>query len=267
MNRPAIQWTLAVLITLISAVWQRTTGPTYPAGGTIRLGGQEIALRLERSHSITERQPVTVGVADVAVTGVVEWRRYPSAEAWRTEPLIRHGGVLQAFLPPAPLPLMPPAGKLEYRVRLSRGAEQASFPPRPAVTRFKGDVPAGILIPHVVAMFFGMLFSNRAAFAALWGGNARIASFVTLALLMAGGFVLGPIVQKFAFDAYWTGIPWGYDLTDNKTLIAGAAWLFAAWQMRGRRQARIAIVLAAAVTLVVFAIPHSVWGSQVKWGA
>jgi len=35
--------------------------------------------------------------------------------------------------------------------------------------------------------------------------------------------------------------------------------------MRGGREARTAIILAAAATLVVFMIPHSAWGSEFKW--
>jgi hypothetical protein len=266
MSRPVLQWTLAVVITLTSAVWQRMTGPTYPARGSVQLGGTEIALRLERSHSVSARQPVTVRVPDAQVTGAVEWRRYPSADPWQRLPLARSGDVLRAVLPPEPEPLMPPAGKLEYQVRLARGSAEAAFPPRPAVTRFKGDVPAAVLVPHIFAMFFGMLFSTRTALAALFGGKTRLWGFLTALLLVTGGFVLGPIVQKYAFGAYWTGIPWGWDLTDNKTLFAGAAWLVAAWQLRGGHHGRIAVIAAAAITLLVFAIPHSVWGSQVKWG-
>jgi len=265
LRRPAAQWVLAVLITLASAVWQRTTGPTYPVRGTVQLGGQEIALRLQRSHSITGRQPVTVTVADASVVGAVVWRRFPTSDPWRTEPLQRRGEVLEALLPPAPEPLMPMAGKLEYRVQLVRGADHVTFPAQPAVTRFKGDVPGWILIPHIAAMFFGMLFAMRAAFAAVGGGPTRRWGFATTALLVFGGFVLGPLVQKFAFDAYWTGIPFGYDLTDNKTLIAGVAWILAAFRLRGGRQAKVAVVVAAIVTMVVFAIPHSLWGSQAQW--
>ena len=265
MRKSSLQWIVAVVLTLICAVWQRTTGPTYPASGTVSLGGREIALKLARSNVITERQPVAVVVTDPSVTGQVEWRRYPSGDGWSIEPMTRKGDRLETVIPPAPLPLMPAAGKLEYSVRLSRAGETVSFPARPAVTRFKGDVPPWILIPHIAAMFFGMLFSNRAALAAIWGGNTKTYGYVTMALLVFGGFVLGPIVQKLAFGAYWTGIPWGFDLTDNKTLIAGVAWIFAAWQLRGQRTARVAVILAAVATLVVFAIPHSVWGSEAKW--
>ena len=265
MRRPSVHWLLAVVITLISAIYQRRTGPTYPARGTVSLGGQDVTLRLLRSHSITARQPVTVTVADASVVGAVEWRRYPTSDPWRTETMVREGAVLTTELPPAPEPLMPMAGKLEYRVKLTRGAEQVAFPDKPAVTRFKGDVPAWILIPHVIAMFFGMLFAMRALFAAIGGGDTRRWGFVTTALLVLGGFVLGPIVQKYAFDAYWTGVPFGYDLTDNKTLIAGVAWILAAFRLRGGRQAKVAVVVATIVTMVVFAIPHSAWGSQAKW--
>ena len=265
MRRPAVQWALAILITLAAAVWQRMSGPTYPLRGTVALGGQEIALRLTRSHSVASRQPVTVVAPDSTVTGVVEWRRFPTGDPWQTEPMTRTGETLEARLPPPPEAPMPLAGKLEYRVRLSRGTERVDFPATPAVTRFKGDVPAAILIPHIFAMFFGMLLSTRTALAALLGGRTRLWGDLTLALLVLGGLIFGPLVQKYAFGAYWTGVPWGWDLTDNKTLLAAAAWLLAALPLRGQRHGRAAVIVAAVTTLVVFAIPHSIWGSEAKW--
>ena len=266
MKRPAVQWAIAILVTLASAYWQRVSGPTYPIRGAVQVGAMTVPLKLERSHENIERQPVKVAVSDRAVSGAVEWRRFPSGDAWQSEPFTRRADVLEAFIPPEPQPLMPAAGKLEYRVHLAKGGDRVAFPERPAVTRFKGPVSPWILIPHVAAMFFGMLFSTRTAMAALFGGNTRRWGLATVLLLVVGGFVLGPIVQKYAFGAYWTGIPWGWDLTDNKTLFAGAAWLAAAWQMRRDREGRATAVVAAIITLAVFAIPHSVWGSEVKWG-
>jgi hypothetical protein len=265
MRKPVVQWTIAVVITLGSAVWQRYSGPSYPVRGKADVGGQTIAYRLDRTHSITGRLPVVVKTADSAITGAVEWRRFPTNDPWQTLPMERKGEQLETALPPAPEPLMPMAGKLEYRVVLSTGDARVSFPAPRTIARFKGDVPPWILIPHVAAMFFGMLFATRAAMAALFGGKTRLWGYWTVALLVFGGFVLGPVVQKLAFGEYWTGIPWGYDLTDNKTLIAGAAWILAAIQLRGGRQARAAVVLATVITMVVFAIPHSMWGSQAKW--
>ena len=72
-------------------------------------------------------------------------------------------------------------------------------------------------------------------------------------------------MQHQAFGAWWTGVPFGYDLTDNKTLIAVVVWAFAAWRTRTGHPARVSVALAALATLVVFAIPHSVWGTEIDW--
>jgi len=175
--------------------------------------------------------------------------------------MVRAGDALETALPH-----QPPAGKLEYQVRLTRGVETQLFPPRPAVTRFKGDVSTAVLIVHVAVMFSAMLFSTAAGLAALVPGvPLRRLSLLSLALVLAGGFVLGPLVQKAAFGEYWTGIPWGWDLTDNKTLFAALFWAAAAFFQRRGGEARGAVLAAALATLVVFAIPHSVWGSEIRW--
>jgi hypothetical protein len=260
-TRGALYWGVALAVTLVSARWQRMSGPTYPASGAVRLGGVWLQVTLTRSHGGPGDQPVRIEAADPAVSGEVAWRRYPTAEAWTVLPLVRNGDRLEAALPH-----QPPAGKLEYQVRLRRGADTATFPPRPAVTRFKGDVPSAALAPHILAMFLGMLLSTRAGLEALAAaGRPRPLALLALMLILLGGFLLGPLVQHFAFDAWWTGVPFGWDLTDNKTLLAALAWGFAAWRLRESRSARGAIVFAALVTLVVFAIPHSAWGSQIDW--
>ena len=260
MRRPAVQWTLAILITLASAVWQRVSGPTYPIRGTVDLAGQEISMKLIRSHGGPGDQPVAVAVPDQAVRGDVVWRRFPTGDPWQVLPMARQGDELQAALPH-----QPPAGKLEYQVRLSKGEARVAFPDPAAVTRFKGDVSAWILAPHVLAMFLSMLFTTRAALAALAGADARVWSWWAIGLLLVGGFVLGPAVQKQAFGEWWAGVPYGWDLTDNKTLLALLAWLPAVPAMWRGRPARGAILFAAIAMMAVFAIPHSVWGSEINW--
>jgi hypothetical protein len=243
-------WLAAILMTLASAVFQRMTGPTYP-----------VRVTLTRTHGGPGDQPVRLVIPDSSVEGEVAWRRYPTEDAWSTLPLARNGEALETALPHQPV-----AGKLEYQVRLRRGTERAVFPDRPAITRFRNEVPEYVLIPHVAAMFFAMLFSTAAGLSALgrWP-QVRRESWICLALFAIGGFVLGPLMQKIAFGDWWTGIPFGWDLTDNKTLFAAVAWVWAGWQLRGGRDARIAVIAAAVLTLVVFAIPHSAWGSQLKW--
>jgi len=254
-------WLVAVAITLASAWWQRTSGPTYPVRTDVSLGGTRHEVVLERSHGGGDDQPIRLVVPDAEVTGEVAWRRFPTAEPWTVEALRREGDALLGRLPN-----QPPAGKLEYQVRLRRDGETAVAPAQPAVTRFKGDVPAAVLVPHILFMFAAMLVSNRAGLEALVGGRAtaRLA-WVTFGLLVLGGFVFGPAVQKYAFGEWWAGVPFGWDLTDNKTLLAGIAWLVALLRLRGGRSARVAVVVAALVTIAVFAIPHSTWGSELRW--
>lgn len=262
MKNRRVLWVVAVVLTLASAVFQRMTGPTYPTRGSVTLGGQDLTLRLTRTHAGPGSQPVTVIAADRSIEGEVAWRRYPTQDAWQMLPLVRTDDRLETALPHQPV-----AGKLEYQVHLRRGTEEAVFPARPAITRFRDEVPAYVLIPHVAAMFFAMLFSTAAGLSAL-GRHTRAShreARINAALLFVGGFLLGPLMQKIAFGDWWTGIPFGWDLTDNKTLFAAIAWAFALVRMRGGRDARGPILAAAFVTLVIFAIPHSAWGSELKW--
>jgi hypothetical protein len=261
MRKPSTLWIVAFLVTLVSAVYQRMTGPTHPVSGTVILGGQSYRLRVERSQETTADQLIKLEIPDQAVQGEVKWRRFPTNDQHETLALTRSGNFLEAALP-----RQPAAGKLEYQILLRKGVEQQLFPPRPAVTRFKDPQSQLVLILHILAMFTAMLLSTRAGLAAIAGASTMGLTYLTLCFLVAGGFVLGPIMQKQAFGDWWTGIPFGFDLTDNKTLIALLAWVFAAWQVTAKKTAaRWAVAGAALVTLVVFAIPHSVWGSEIRW--
>ena len=76
--------------------------------------------------------------------------------------------------------------------------------------------------------------------------------------------VLGPLVQKYAFGEFWTGVPFGWDLTDNKTLIAVFAWILAV--VMNRKKERPGYIIAAAVILLlVYSIPHSLFGSELDY--
>jgi hypothetical protein len=114
-------------------------------------------------------------------------------------------------------------------------------------------------------MFLAMLFSTAAGLLAV----AKVPSFKkygiwTLILLTAGGMILGPIVQKYAFGQLWTGIPFGWDLTDNKTLIAFAFWILAVIMNR-KKERPVYTILAAVVLLLVYSIPHSMFGSELDY--
>ncbi len=257
-------WTIALVITLFAARYQRTTGPTYPVQGEVIVDSTHVTYTFLRSHGGIGDQPVELTVPDTSVTGVLRYRHYPTHEQWTEIPMKRQGNKLVASLPH-----QPPAGKLEYRVLLKGKNGQIAVPPKEAiVTRFKGAVPLWVLIPHIFFMFLAMLFSTRAGLEALFNptGKLKTLTLWTIGILFIGGLILGPIVQKFAFGAFWTGIPFGWDLTDNKTLIAFVAWLLALFfTLKNSRQSRWWILFASIVMITVFLIPHSMHGSELKY--
>ncbi len=262
MKRAAL-WVLALVLTVAAAVWQRLSGPTWPVRGELHLPtGEKVRFRLPRSAEVGKDLKVWLTVAGGPWTGFVRCRRVPSHEDWQLLALSSEGNQLWAFLPE-----QPPAGKLAYQFMIARQGTMGGgtmVPGEPVVVRFKGHVSTGLLLPHIVAMFLGMMLANRAGLAVIFGEKqARAYVWPTLALLTFGGLVLGPLVQKAAFGAYWTGFPVGQDLTDTKTLAVVLAWGWAAIRSRGDRQ--WPVLVAAIITVGVFAIPHSLLGSEIDW--
>ncbi len=265
MNKTWIKWTLAVLITLFAAAYQRATGPTHPMRGKVMLDNHEvIKYALPRSHGGAGGQKITLTVPDTSVHAVLHFKRFKVQEDWQLIPMQRQGNTLTAVLPH-----QPPAGKLEYFITLKKAKTEITVPQKKTVViRYKGFVPPYVLAPHILLMFLSMLFANYAGIeAALKGTKIKTYTIVTVMVLFLGGMIMGPVVQKLAFGSYWTGVPFGFDLTDNKTLIAFVFWLIALWRVlvSGSEKARWWVILAAVVMLVVFLIPHSMMGSELNY--
>ena len=168
----------------------------------------------------------------------------------------------------AEVPQQPAAGKLQYYLEItdSKGT-RTLLKETPVVIRFKGTVPGFILLPHIILMFLAMLFSTGAGLLSV----AKLPSYKkysiwTLILFIAGGMILGPFVQNYAFGDYWTGVPYGWDLTDNKTLIALLFWILAV-VMNRKKERPLYTILAAVVLLLVYSIPHSLFGSELDYAS
>jgi hypothetical protein len=262
----ALLWIAAFTLMVAAAVWQRLTGPTHPRRGHAVVAGQDVSWRLLRS-SVSGEPFMVVMPAPDGVTGAVHYRRYPLQEPFREVAMGREGATLVGLLP-----TQPPAGKLEYYVTLASPTGVVQVPGgEPVVMRFKGDVPALVLVPHVLTMFVSMMIGIRAALAAVLGRpEARRYAWVAVVGIAIGGLVLGPIVQKYAFGAFWTGWPFGSDLTDDKTLFMWLAWVAAVTVWRRRpapsdRVARGTTIVAALVMICVYLVPHSLRGSQLDY--
>ena len=254
-------WFLAVVVTLASAVYQRMTGPSYPARAGAVVEGREMRFRLPRTGESTADAAVELHVP-APVEGYLEYTRYKANEPWTRETLVRRGEMLVGFLP-----RQPAAGKLAYRVHLVAGGSDTEVGgDEPVVVRFKDPVPRGLLIVHVLVMFAGMLAGTAAGLAALDRKRSpRRLVLWAAGLIFLGGFVLGPLVQKFAFGTFWSGFPAGTDLTDNKTAFLFLFWIVALAAGRKGRPARLAVLAASVVTLVIYLIPHSLFGSAIDY--
>jgi hypothetical protein len=262
-----ILWLLAFVITIAAAVYQRKTGPTYPKEMMVPVNDTSYKVKLVRSLSHDQPSEVKLAITDSTLKARIFFKRFKTSEDYSikdfTYAIKRGKGNLVAEIPQQPA-----AGKLQYYIELTDSKGTKTYlQEEPVVIRFKGSVPAFILIPHILIMFVAMLFSNLAGLMSI----VRYPSYKkfgiwTLILLIAGGMILGPLVQYYAFGELWTGVPFGWDLTDNKTLIALLFWILAVI-MNWKKERPYYTAFAAFVLLLVYSIPHSLFGSELDYSS
>jgi hypothetical protein len=266
MKRNIWFWLAAVLITFAAVIFQRKTGPTYPKRVNIEIDTVSLSMKLPRSHEIDSVLTVTIPGLSWEWTARLFHRPYPTDADWSVDPFFPEGDEFIAYFPN----ISQKAAKLEYYIELSNLAEgkEISIPDdEPIVIRFKGKVPGWALLPHVLLMFIALIISNLTGILAVSNHDKyRFYGKLTLILILVGGLIFGPIVQKFAFDHYWTGFPFGSDLTDNKTLIMFVFWAIAV-ALNYRKGMRWFTIVAALVTIIVYCIPHSLRGSEFDYQA
>jgi hypothetical protein len=272
-------WILALIITLSAAYYQRKTGPTYPKRVNVTLNDSVYGLKLIRSIGLDERPEVKLNIKDTSVRAILYYKRFRTEDEYSSTGFSYKVYPVHSFLMNkifkvteetglfADVIQLPEAGKLQYYIELTdKEGTRAIMKESPVIIRFKGSVPGFVLLPHVLIMFIAMLFSTLTGLMSIFKiPGFKKYSLWTLILMIAGGLILGPIVQKFAFGDFWTGVPFGWDLTDNKTLIAVLFWLIAVI-MNHKKERPVYIILAAVVLLVIFSIPHSLFGSELDYG-
>ncbi|MEN8162758.1 MAG: hypothetical protein ABFS37_01405 [Acidobacteriota bacterium] len=264
-------WVLAVVLMAGSVIYQRLTGPTHPKRGAFEAAGTTHTYRLVRSGNSTTPAQVRIPDPGGETSAVIEWRRYPTDEEFTPVPMTSNDGMLTGDLP-----RQVAAGKVEYSVTLQTPEGTVRLPSGDedtVILRYKDPVPATVLIPHIFLMFFAVLFGIRTGLSAIFAPSGmRWSAWTTLIGMTVGGMVLGPIVQKYAFGAYWTGWPFGGDLTDNKVLIMWIVWILACSTIgfkpiKKEWIGRMLVVAAAAVMTGVYLIPHSMRGSELNYEA
>lgn len=267
-------WALALLLMLAAYAYQKRTGPTYPKRGAIELAGEEHEYRLVRSEETVRDAEVILPAAGGKVQATLAWRRFPTEDEWTKVPMTPETREDEAVIL-AKLPAQPAAGKIEYYLDVVTPSGTSRIPAAgedDLIIRFKDPVPDWILWPHIICMFSTLFVGLRAGLGAAFRPEGmRKLVWITLGIMTTGGLVLGPIVQKYAFGHYWTGFPYGKDLTDNKLLILWVAWLVSAIVVGFKEKkkdgpARAVVFLAAIVAMtVVYLIPHSMRGSELDY--
>ena len=262
MKKSVLLWLIALILTLLTAAYQRMTGPTYPISGETKIGGEIINFKLDRTHGGEGDHPIEISVYDESISGELFWRRYKTNDDWTKVEMVRQNGKLVSYLPH-----QPPAGKLIYHIILQKNGEALTLPASgEVIIRFKGDVPIYFLIPHIIFIFGAMLLSTRTGLEYFSEGKKfKSLTIVTFIFVIIGGFIFGPIVQKYAFDAFWTGFPFGHDLTDNKILVGFIGWMLALISIYKFKNPKRWIVFASILMFIIFLIPHSLLGSELDY--
>jgi len=278
--KKTIFWGLALIITISAAIYHQQTGPTYPKRITVSVNDTVFDLKMVRSLGLDERSEVKLKITDTTVTAKIFYKRFRSDEEYQSADFSYKVYPVDSYLMNnlfkiteekgffVQIPQQPAAGKLQYYVEITDSiGTKTLFKDEPIVIRFKGGVPSFILLPHVLFMFLAMLFSTLAGLMSITKYPLyRKYSIWTLILFIAGGMILGPVVQNYAFGDFWTGIPFGWDLTDNKTLIALLFWILAVYMNR-KEERPLYVALAAFVLLLVYSIPHSLFGSELDYAS
>jgi len=271
-------WFFALVITISAAIYQRATGPTYPKKLDVSVNNVIYPVKLVRSLGLDEDPEVKLKINDATISAKIYFRRYLTNDEFQSAEFQFKSRPIDSFVMNkifkiekeegffAVVPQQPAAGKIEYYFEISDQLGTKTYMKEtPVVIRFKGGVPAAILLPHILFMFIAMLFSNISGLMAVFKVKTfRKYTFYTFGCLLVGGMILGPVVQLYAFGDLWTGVPFGWDLTDNKTLIAFLFWVLAV-VMNWRKDRPVYTVVAAIVLLLIYSIPHSMFGSQLDY--
>jgi hypothetical protein len=267
-KKVVLLWVAAIVLMVVIVIYQRTTGPTYPKKGEITVDGSEVKFKLLRSHEVGANAPISIEAPDKSIVAKIKMKRYLSHDEWAEYDMVRQGDNLVSELPE-----QKPAGKVMYHISAGKDYNNLKdITPEPVVLRYKGVVPTWILYPHIGLMILSFAFAMRVALEAAFKGKSVLTmAYWTLGCFAFGGLVLGPLVQWYAFGAFWTGWPFGKtilhpgDLTDNKTLASILIWVFAIIRIRKHPNQTWWAWIATIVMVIVYLVPHSMFGSEIDF--
>jgi hypothetical protein len=176
--------------------------------------------------------------------------------------------------------------EFSYRFRLedTAGKVLATIPveeikdkPKQLWFRFEGPRSTILLIAHILCMFVSfllMVFVLLTAFEDVKNKAVRIRlgkqTLWATIILFLGTFPIGIWLEYQVYATYWTGIPFGHDITDSKALIIFIYWLVMLYLLKGSAlnndprkdligatAARWTAVVGVGLSLALYLVPHS----------
>ena len=134
--------------------------------------------------------------------------------------------------------------------------------------RFEGKVSFILLLLHIVFMLAALFFLIHALHYAMYFLQTGEKAEPMIRSLNAGiitffitGFPIGWVIEKQVLGNYWEGIPFGWDITDNKTLLILLLWLVFIILKRTDKISlkgfARSIIINTCITIILFLIPHS----------
>jgi hypothetical protein len=143
--------------------------------------------------------------------------------------------------------------------------------------RYEGRRSLILLVAHILGMFGSfllmvMVFLTACENTKLNPVKLRLSRQVLWAtiILFLGSFPLGIWLEYQVYGTYWTGIPFGRDLTDSKTLVIFIYWLVMLLLLKGSAlksnpradsigpvAARWVAIIGVLLSLALYLIPHS----------
>jgi hypothetical protein len=135
--------------------------------------------------------------------------------------------------------------------------------------RSEGHVWQWALYLHVLLMLIAFVLYVHVLYDALYilhGGHRErrivLTTLYAQVCFFISGFPLGWIIEKQVLGNYWEGIPFGWDITDSKTLFIFVFWmipLILYWTKRiGEKGFAWWALGAVLFTIAMFALPHSI---------
>jgi hypothetical protein len=275
--------TAAVIFTILLLVFTRMTTAVRSVHQIVEQGGILID-----HHTVPKQMGSEIPTISAEVKGASEVKlvyKIGKDGAYRKIPM--NPGSSEENVFEASIPLHAKGKKAWYYLEVisGSGSEEVSVTlPRsnsgkvdPIRLKFEGEVPAYVIIPHILAIFAAFFFATLTLFTAvdMKRGKGTLAKSVkycaiTLLLLFIGFFPFGWAMNYFAFGVLWEAFPFGRDVTDNKSQIMFLFWLVTLIMVKGTlwgkgedknlisgRAYSTLVIVSFVATMIILAVPHS----------